>query len=141
MVDVYRITETKRSITGQFFVAGEKQCFYLEPSRTTPVHVGHPCIPAGTYRVIRTMSPHMGYKTPEVLNVPGRTAIRWHIGNKPEDVLGCCVVGTELGNQQGFIADWVGNSKVAFEALMVVLNKAWDAGEEVWATYHDPLVA
>lgn len=137
-VDIYRSTETSRSITGQMFVDGKPVCFELEPSRLTPVHPGHPCVPAGTYRVIRTLSPHLGYKTPEVLNVPGRTAIRWHIGNKPEDVLGCCAVGEVLGPQ----ADWVGSSKVAFNLyLMPLLDKAWDAGEEVWATYHDPVVA
>jgi hypothetical protein len=28
---------------------------------------------------------------------PGRTAMRWHIGNFPKDVLGCCVVGAAVG--------------------------------------------
>jgi hypothetical protein len=80
------------------------------------------------------MSPHLQYLTPEVLNVPGRSSIRWHIGNKPEDVEGCSAIGTTLGPQ----ADWVGGSHAAFTSLMAVLNTAWDNGAEVWATYHDP---
>lgn len=135
-IDIYRSVETSRSVTGHFSTGGKLICYELEPARTTPVHEGHPCIPAGRYRVIRTLSPHLGYKSPEVLNVPGRTAIRWHIGNGPKDVLGCSAVGDALAT------DWVYNSKETFNGvLMPLLNKVWDAGEEIWATYHDPVVA
>jgi hypothetical protein len=135
-VDIYRRTETSKSITGEFFIDGSatRQCYEIEPSRFTPVHPGHPCIPAGRYRVIRTMSPHLKYKTPEVLNVPGRLDIRWHIANYPKDILGCSGVGTTVAT------DFVGNSHAAFTDLMYVLNRAWDNGEEVWVTYHDPEV-
>jgi hypothetical protein len=126
-VDIYRKVETSQSITGEFWLDGIEQCYYLEPSRLTPYYPGHPCIPAGIYRVVLSLSPHLGYVCPEVLNVPGRTAIRWHIGNYPEDVLGCCVVGTEVGE------NFVANSRVAFDALMAKL-----AGQEIIAEYHDP---
>lgn len=126
-VDIYRRIETTQSITGELWIDGFKQCYSLEPSRLTPFYPGHPCIPAGTYRVALTMSPHLGYVCPEVLNVPGRTAIRWHIGNFPKDVLGCCVVGTELGR------DFVGKSKAAFDALMAKLE-----GQDITAEYHEP---
>jgi hypothetical protein len=126
-VDIFRKHETAESITGELWIDGVKQCFYLEPSRLTPVHSGHPCIPAGTYKVVLTMSPHLGYVCPEILDVPGRTAIRWHIGNFPKDVLGCCVVGSILGD------DFVGNSKVTFEALMVKLED-----QEITTEYHEP---
>lgn len=129
-VEVYRIVESSESITGEFWIDGLKQCYYLEPSRLMPFHPGHPCIPAGTYRVVLTVSPHLGYVCPEVLNVPGRTAIRWHVGNFPRDVLGCCVVGTELGR------NFVGNSRAAFEALMAKLE-----GQDIVAEYHDPEAA
>jgi hypothetical protein len=126
-VDIYRKVETGESITGEFWLDGVQQCVYLEPSRTTPFWPGHPCIDAGTYQVVLTMSPHLGYICPEVLNVPGRTAIRWHIGNFPKDVLGCCVVGTTVGE------NLVENSKVAFAALMAKLQ-----GQDITAEYHDP---
>ena len=73
------------------------------------------------------MSPHLGYVCPEVLNVPGRIAIRWHIGNFPKDVLGCCVVGTVVHENS------VDHSKTAFDALMAKLQ-----GQDISAEYHDP---
>ena len=127
-VDIYRKVETSKSITGEFWLDGVMECYYLEPSRLTPYYPGHPCIPAGVYPVVvLSMSPHLGYVCPEVPNVPGRTAIRWHIGNFPKNVLGCCVVGTVLG------VDSVVNSKIAFEALMAKLQ-----GQDISAEYHDP---
>jgi hypothetical protein len=126
-VDVYRKVETSESITGESWLDGIKECYYLEPSRET-FHPGHPCIEAGTYPVALTMSPHLGYVCPEVLKVPGRTAIRWYIGNFPKDVLGCCVVGTAAGTNQ------VDNSRSAFDALMARL-----LGQHILAEYHDPI--
>src|SRR5450759_1366285 len=127
-VDIYRKVETGEAITGEFWLDGVRECYYLEPSRYTPFYTGHPCIEAGTYQVVLTMSPHLGYVCPEVLDVPGRTAIRWHIGNFPRDVLGCCVVGTAVGTNQ------VDNSRSAFDALMAKLE-----GQDILAEYHDPL--
>lgn len=126
-VDVYRQVETSQSITGEFWLNGMRECCYLEPSRDTPFYPGHPCIGAGTYRVVLSMSPHLGYACPEVLDVPGRSEIRWHIGNFPKDVLGCCVVGTAVSTNE------VENSRAAFEALMGKLE-----GQEILAEYHDP---
>jgi hypothetical protein len=75
----------------------------------------------------------LGYFTPELLDVPGRSEIRIHIGNKPEDSLGCTLVGETHGPQP----DWVSASKVAFERLMVECRAAEDRGEEITAEYHD----
>ena len=131
-VEIRRQTETATSVCGEMWIDGQFECFTLEPSRDTPVHPGHPCIPAGTYDVVLTLSPHLGYICPEVLDVPGRTAIRWHIGNFPADVLGCVVVGTE---QQ---PDAVLHSKLAFGKMMDLLNGAVSAGDKMVATYVDP---
>ena len=127
-VDIVRKVETSESITGEFWLDGVKECYYLEPSRYTPFYSGHPCIEAGTYQVVLTLSSHLGYVCPEVLNVPGRTEIRWHIGNFPKEVLGCCVVGTAVGTNQ------VENSRAAFDALMAKLQ-----GQNILAEYHDPI--
>ncbi len=125
-VDIYRKVETGEAITGEFWVDGVRECYYLEPSRYTPFYTGHPCIEAGTYQVVLTMSSHLGYVCPEVLDVPGRSAIRWHIGNFPRDVLGCCVVGTASEENS------VIHSKIAFDALMGKLQ-----GNHIIAEYHD----
>jgi Family of unknown function (DUF5675) len=126
-VDIYRRVDTGKSITGEFWLDGAMECYYLEPARLTPCYLGHPCIPAGIYRVVLSRSPELQYVCPEVLNVPGRTGIRWHIGNYPSEVLGCCVVGTTVAR------DFVGNSRIAFNALMEKLQ-----GHEIIAEYHDP---
>src|SRR4051812_21834129 len=105
-IDIYRVIETDRSIIGRLAVDGQQLCFDLEPSRLHPVHAGHPCIPAGiAYKVKLTISPHFGYVTPEVLDVPGRTHIRMHRGNKPEDSLGCTLVGESHGPAPDWFSD------------------------------------
>ena len=131
-VEIRRLWETPRSVCGEMWVDGQFECFTLEPARLTPVHEGHPCISAGTFRVILSHSTHLGYVTPEVLNVPGRTAIRWHIANKPEDVLGCVGVGEKHS------VDWVASSASAFKKLMTLLETASDG---ITAVYIDPPLA
>jgi hypothetical protein len=39
-VDIYRKVETSESITGEFWLDGLIECYYLEPSRFTPYHSG-----------------------------------------------------------------------------------------------------
>lgn len=132
-VEIKRQIETPGSIISSIYVDGQFVCYGLEPARTTPVHPGHPCIPAGTYKVVLTPSPHMGYVTPELLNVPGRSDIRWHIGNYPKDVLGCIAVGLVKSK------DFVGSSKEAFnDHLMPLLKYAREVGQLIDATYTDP---
>jgi hypothetical protein len=121
-----------RSTMGDMFIDDQFECFTLEPSKDTPVHAGHPCIPEGTYPVHLTMSPHMHYVTPEIMDVPGRTYIRIHIANKPEEVLGCTAVGETQAQ------DWVGGSKDAFHKMMTLLQFAWDRGEQITAEYRGP---
>ena len=117
-IDIFRTKETPRSVSGELFVDSQFECYTLEPSRTSPVHAGHPCIPAGVYSVVFTPSPHLGYITPELLDVPGRSDIRIHVGNFPKDSLGCVLVG------QAAAADTVLESRQAFNKLMTLLKTA-----------------
>ena len=132
-IDIYRFLETDRSIIGRLTVDGQHLCFDLEPSRFNPVHAGHPCIPCGLFKVKLTQSPHFGYVTPELIYVPGRTNIRMHKGNKPEDSLGCTLVGMSHGPQ----ADWIADSHDAFDQLMKLCEAAEARGEEITVEYHD----
>lgn len=79
------------------------------------------CIKPGTYLCVKTKSPNLGYITPELQDVPGRTHIRIHIGNYPKDILGCIAVG-EVG---GVIAQrpMVSSSRIAFSRLMALAPK------------------
>lgn len=128
-IEVKRLIETDKSIIGEMFVDGQHECFTLEPARKNPVHAGHPCIPAGTYTVELTFSPKFKTVTPELVDVPGRSDVRCHWGNRPEDTLGCTIVG------DGRAENWVSVSRVAFERLMTLLKTATDP---ITATYSDP---
>lgn len=132
-VEIRRETETSVSIISSIYVDGQFVCYGLEPARVNPVHPGHPCIPAGTYKVVLTPSPTLGYVTPEVLDVPGRSYIRWHIGNTAKDVEGCTAVGRIKQT------DCVGESKLAFNNdLMPLLKYARETGQLIDVTYTDP---
>ena len=131
-LEVRRKTESSKCILGELWIDGQQECFTLEPARENPVHPGHPCIPAGEYELILSFSPHFKMITPEVINVPGRTAIRIHPGNFPKDSLGCTLVGETKGT------DSVYTSKIAFEKLMLLLRHTVD---RVTITYVDPEVA
>lgn len=129
---VQREVETALSITGRLFVSDQFEGFTLEPTRVNPVHVGHPCVPTGRYRVVLSRSPHLGYVTPELGGVPGRSEIRFHVGNFPKDSLGCFLVGENRGE------DAVWNSKEAFVKLMALLTfEDEQVGSEIWVTVLD----
>ena len=131
-IEVHRKYVSPRSIIGEIWIDGQEECFCLEPAETNPVNPGHPCVAAGgPYDVALTFSPHLGYVCPEVLNVPERSEIRHHKGNRPEDTLGCTLYGTSIGPAQ----DWINASKEAFDKAMVLYKTAIDAGEKITVEY------
>jgi Family of unknown function (DUF5675) len=130
-IEIKRAIETDLSVLSNIYVDGQWECYGLEPARVNPVNVGHPLIPAGTYPVIFTPSPHLGYVTPELVDVPGRSDIRVHVGNFPKDTLGCTLVG------QTKAQDTVFESQAAFTALLTLLKTATDP---IVAVYTDPVV-
>src|SRR5271166_5946784 len=111
-LDTYRTRESRNSVMGELGSCGMFWMHTLEPSRLTPVHPGHPCIPAGRYRAVLTRSPHLGYICPELLDVPGRSDIRIHVANWPLDLLGCTAVGEVA------VWDGVRESASAFQRLI-----------------------
>lgn len=116
-VEIRRLRKTALSVCGEMWINSVFGFYTLEPAQTNPVIVGHPLIPAGQFKVQLTLSPHLGYITPEVIDVPGRSAIRWHIGNRPQDVEGCTAVGMMRSE------DFVGESIEAFGKMFSMLNK------------------
>ena len=76
------------------------------------------CMPAGEHKV----KPYHSIKFPdvwEVVGVPGRTKILFHVGNKPVDVQGCIAVGLHRGDQKSL---WVGASKLAIDSMREVAS-------------------
>lgn len=93
----------------------EQLCYTAEPPPTGE----HPCIPVGTYDCIPHNTPAHP-DTWELANVPGRTAILIHDGNRPlKDTLGCILVGDKFGMLDGKPA--VMDSKATMAMLRATL--------------------
>lgn len=99
---------------------------------------GQTAIPTGTYKIdMNTISPKFkdrswarfcGGKLPRLLNVKGFEGVLIHVGNKPEDTLGCILVG------QNKVKGQVINSTSTFERLYKVMQDAHLRGEEITLT-------
>lgn len=105
------------------------KCFTLEdPVREGPKIYGRTAIPAGTYQVIINKSGRFKRFMPLLLNVPGFSGIRIHIGNTARETDGCILVGRTRG------LDWIGRSRDAYDELFAILTAALDSGERVFIT-------
>ena len=62
-------------------------------------------IPVGTYPVLVTFSPRFKRMLPMVMQVPGRSGIRFHRGTRPEHSKGCILVSA--ANEQQITAKWL----------------------------------
>ena len=62
-------------------------------------------IPNGTYEVRVTYSPRFKRMLPLVMQVPGRSGIRFHRGTRPEHSKGCILVSA--ANEQQITAKWL----------------------------------
>lgn len=91
---------------------------------------GKTAIPEGAYEMVLSYSPRFKKILPEILNVPNFTGIRIHCGNSSADSSGCILVGTWDGEKE----DWVGNSRIAFDELMALLEEATNNKEKVTIT-------
>jgi len=54
------------------------------------------CIPDGTYKLKRVDSPKFGADMWEIADVPGRTHILLHVGNRPHNFEGCIGLGQTI---------------------------------------------
>ena len=62
-------------------------------------------IPVGIYEVRVTYSPRFKRMLPLVMQVPGRSGIRFHRGTKPEHSKGCILVSAAM--EQELTAKWL----------------------------------
>ena len=106
---------------------GLKQTDSLSSIQKKKVY-GQTAIPTGTYSItLNVISPKFkdrswakfcNGKLPRLLNVPGYDGVLIHVGNKPEDTLGCILVGYNK------IKGQLINSTEAFKKLYSVLSKS-----------------
>lgn len=90
-----RKTFTDKSTIGALYCDDVFDCFTLEDTvRPAGVKIdGETAIPAGTYRVIVTMSSAFKREMPLLCDVPGFSGVRIHAGNRAKDTRGCILVG------------------------------------------------
>ena len=62
-------------------------------------------IPVGIYAISVTWSPRFKRMLPLVMQVPGRSGIRFHRGTKPEHSKGCILVSAAM--EQELTAKWL----------------------------------
>ena len=94
MVTLYRVRKTESEVCGVWCLEGLPLCFTLElPWRDN--HPNESCVPDGSYRLVRVVSTQHG-ETVCITNVPNRTGILVHCGNKCLDTKGCVLVGGEF---------------------------------------------
>lgn len=96
---------------GAMFDGDERVCETLELAWRDNQR-GISCIPEGTYECKAAHSPSRGYSVYWLQNVPGRKDVQIHIGNFPEDIRGCILVGKKRGKNS------VLSSRVAFDDFM-----------------------
>ena len=84
-------------------------------------------IPYGRYKIIIDFSNRFGRLMPHILDVPDFEGIRIHSGNTDKDTEGCPLVGQDWGD-----GNFIGKSKLAFDALYSKLETAFNNGEEIW---------
>lgn len=89
---------------------------------------GKTCIPNGTYTVVLSYSNRFKRVLPELLDVPHFLGIRIHSGNSSKDTEGCIILGTKSKG------DWVTASRVAFNKVYTLLQKAVANKEEITIT-------
>lgn len=127
LISRFYISQSRLSITGSLDLDGRFLCYTLERGPAVP---DHPPIPAGTYHCLKTKSPHLGYITPELMDVPGRSGIRIHVANHWYELEGCVAVGLEVTQgwtgPDGRTAGAVWQSRAAFDNLMKKLPDEFD---------------
>jgi hypothetical protein len=79
------------------------------------------CIPAGTYKCVRHISPRFG-ETFIVTNVEGRSHILFHKGNTMSDTKGCIILGESFAINNG--KPCITNSQGGFTEFMRWLDIA-----------------
>lgn len=105
---------------------------YTVEDKVRPEKVaGVTAIPAGTYKVVITMSPRFGRLLPLLIDVPGFEGVRIHPGNTAADTEGCIIVGLQRTD------NGVAKSRDAMDKLQPLIQSAIDRGEEVTLTITD----
>ena len=78
---------------------------YIEGQEIATLENADYIIPVGIYAIRVTWSPRFKRMLPLVMQVPGRSGIRFHRGTKPEHSKGCILVSAAM--EQELTAKWL----------------------------------
>jgi len=115
---------------GNLLISTRYFCVTLEP----PVFENKrnfACIPAGQYECERVLSMKFG-TTYEILNVPNRSLIRFHSGNKVQDTEGCVCLGEYIDRDSDAIRRSMDtmtrfkNIMAPYPKFRLTIKEAWD---------------
>jgi hypothetical protein len=131
---------TDESTIGKLTIDGVMECYILEDKDrglidTMPLAeivatkvYGKTCIPYGRYEIDWTMSARFKKMMPILLNVPGYSGIRIHVGNSEKDSLGCLLPCSKYSKNLG-IASTIATSK-----LYEKIARAKKKGQKIYIT-------
>lgn len=111
------------AMTGELQIDGKHFCWTLERGPKVP---DHPPIPAGTYKARKSVSPHLNYLCPELLNVPQRVGIRIHVANFWHQLEGCTAIGFVLAHEPNTAESAVYASQHALDQLLPLLPEEFE---------------
>ena len=112
-VSIYREYPGKKCTAGYLAVNGQIITYTVErPWADNLQNISS--IPAGTYPAILRYD-HTDHWRIELQNVPGRTNVQIHVGNEPNQSIGCVLVGLQLNPDTCSIKG--GTSAPAYAAL------------------------
>lgn len=117
-LDLIRKEFTENSTIGEIQIDRKFFCYSLEDAVRDTKIKGITAIPEGEYQVIMTHSPRFKMVMPLLCGVPNFEGVRIHAGNSSKDTEGCILVGYVKAK------DTIGQSKKAFNDLMVLLKEA-----------------
>lgn len=117
-VRLLRVEESNEGTFGNLIICSHVFCVTLEPSdQLNKCNISN--IPAQQYQCIRIRSPQFG-ETFEIIDVPGRSHVLFHAGNRIKNTKGCVILAQYFGKLQGDRA--VLNSGKTFAEFMKIME-------------------
>ena len=77
-------------------------------------------VPALIYKVAVTQSPRFKRPLPILIQVPGRSGIRFHRGSQPEHSKGCILISASM--EQSLTARWLAEQSDSDETRLEICN-------------------
>jgi hypothetical protein len=129
-----RTKEINNAVIGELSINDKFFCYTLEDKIRTVKIKHQTCIPAGTYKILLTLSQRFKTVLPILLNVPNFEGIRIHAGNTVADTSGCLLIGSAVKD------DTLLHSKTTLEQLLNLMRAAIKKGEAIEIQVKNPIV-